>query len=474
MQEENLLPHQMTVNIDFSQNIKTNVTREETQGGNWSTQGCTLFISVLCFLCDATWNLRPQHLLKGQQVSVEVDDAMQKYGVVVEEWTIGQDSHVSIWHPAMRKMILYDIEKINLRKMITVPHVIVSDYKGHDSVFVKCYLDELLFGPTGWLQSQKEFLGLKERVREVHIDSDGAASHFKNKDSLFSMTDFQVKYCLERLTWTFGAPGHGKGTWDGFGGILKNAATRRIVSESLIVKTAKEVYDLLIRLFCSEIKQEEYANAKRIKVKHWSIVLLPDERVKEYQTIEQGSIQNIESFDGSGTQKIFFFEAMHRGGLGFQLSACWCPACIKGTRSGSFKSIEGCFSREPFEYKIIRCSDAAWIKESKTRVRNLACNLFNTLKIGDVIAFDPMLTSGSRRQCRFDIGQVINISYPYDIEISTWSSLTSTEYVLKKTFQNIHRDTVRYKFIDNPIIQNKIVLTDKIFTTITKNFYNGN
>ena len=208
-------------------------------------------------------------------------------------------------------------------------------------------------------------------------------------------------------------------------------------------------------------------------MKHWFIVLLPDEKVKEYPTIEQGSIQNIESFDGSVTQKIFFFEAMHRGGLGFQLSACWCPACIKGTRSGSFKSIEGCFSREPFEYKIIRCSDAAWIKESKTRVRNLACNLFNTLKIGDVIAFDPMLTSGSRRQCRFDIGQVLNISYPYDIEVSTWSSLTSTEYVLKKTFQNIHWDTVRYKFLHNPIMQNKLVLTNVIFTRRKKNFYDG-
>ena len=106
------------------------------------------------------------------------------------------------------------------------------------------------------------------------------------------MTDFQVKYCLERLTWTFGAPGHGKGTWDGFGGILKNAATRRIVSESLIVKTASEVLDLLTRLFCSEIKEEEYANTKRIKVKHWSIILLPDGEVKEYPTIEQSSIQS--------------------------------------------------------------------------------------------------------------------------------------------------------------------------------------
>ena len=165
-----------------------------------------------------------------------------------------------IWHPAMRKTVEYEIEKVKLRKMITVPHVIVSAYKGHDSLFVKRYLDDLLFGPQGWLTTQQEFLGLKERIKEVHIDSDGAASHFKNKDSLFSTTVFQVKYCLERLTWTFGAPGHGKGAWDGFGGILKIAATRRIVSESLIIKTAEEVYELLQRPFCSEIKQEEYAN----------------------------------------------------------------------------------------------------------------------------------------------------------------------------------------------------------------------
>ena len=80
----------MTVNMDFSQNIKTNVTRDETQGGNWSTQGCTLFISVICFLCDVTWNLRPQHMLKGQHVSVAIGDTTvyYKYGTVVEEWII--------------------------------------------------------------------------------------------------------------------------------------------------------------------------------------------------------------------------------------------------------------------------------------------------------------------------------------------------------------------------------------------------
>jgi hypothetical protein len=125
--------------------------------------------------------------------------------------------------------------------------------------------------------------------------------------------------------------------------------------------------------------------------------------------------------------------------------------------------------------KLVDGLDDMAINENKWRNVNpkKLKTLIGSKDAGDVIVFDPMLTSGSRRQCRFDIGQVVRISYPYDIEVSTWRSLTSTEYVLKKMVQNIHRDTVRYKFDDNPIMQNKIVLTDEIFTTITKNFYNG-
>jgi hypothetical protein len=40
-----------------------------------------------------------------------------------------------------------------------------------------------------------------------------------------------------------------------------------------------------MRLFCSEIKQEEYANTMCIKVKLWSMILLPEEKVKEYPTV---------------------------------------------------------------------------------------------------------------------------------------------------------------------------------------------
>ena len=34
----------------------------------------------------------------------------------MEEWTIGRDTLVSIWHPATKEIILYDVEKIKMRK----------------------------------------------------------------------------------------------------------------------------------------------------------------------------------------------------------------------------------------------------------------------------------------------------------------------------------------------------------------------
>ena len=43
MQEENMLQYQMTVNKDLSQNIVTNVTREDIQGGGHSFYMCFMF-----------------------------------------------------------------------------------------------------------------------------------------------------------------------------------------------------------------------------------------------------------------------------------------------------------------------------------------------------------------------------------------------------------------------------------------------
>jgi hypothetical protein len=74
------------------------------------------------------------------------------------------------------------------RKIISVPIITVSDTKSHDTYFVRDFLEKKLLGPNGWLSTYKPELGLKDRITILHICSDGAASHFKQKGSLHFIT----------------------------------------------------------------------------------------------------------------------------------------------------------------------------------------------------------------------------------------------------------------------------------------------
>jgi hypothetical protein len=76
----------------------------------------------------------------------------------------------------------------------------------------------------GWLNTQGREIVLSERIRTIDIDSDGAASHFKQRGFIHFITALSVLYDLT-ITWTFGCAGLGKGPWDGLGGIVKNKTT---------------------------------------------------------------------------------------------------------------------------------------------------------------------------------------------------------------------------------------------------------
>lgn len=59
-------------------------------------------------------------------------------------------------------------------------------------------------------------------ITHVLLGSDGAAGHFKQKSTLFYLADLSTQYPLVAFSWSFTAPGHGKGVWDGLGGIVKS------------------------------------------------------------------------------------------------------------------------------------------------------------------------------------------------------------------------------------------------------------
>ena len=103
-----------------------------------------------------------------------------------------------------------------------------SDGK-HDSYSMQHYVDAALVKLKPTIDEQK--------MHALLVHSDNAAQHFKSSKSLYYFSNLKKSNKdnddgvlpsrqhvphFASVVWHFGAPGHGKGVWDGLGGVLKN------------------------------------------------------------------------------------------------------------------------------------------------------------------------------------------------------------------------------------------------------------
>jgi hypothetical protein len=356
----------------------------------------TLFVCVVRYLCMLAWLRPPLGLLKGQPVSIrqETDDGggdIFVYGEVSENQQ-SDSSTVSIKLSSNRMVVEIPCESVRFRNIISVPLIVVSDSKKHDTHFVRYFLRNILLGPTGWLTTQTREIGLRERIRRIDIDSDGAASHFKQRGSIHFITVLSTLYDLT-VTWTFGCAGHGKGTWDGLGGIVKNKTGHYIKAFDTFISSAHEVYKIIEHLFAGEEAQARYDKMVNLKIKSWTIIWLSDDDIarpvvakipkgKKKNTVEDRAdtgnnnadnadvedgetIGVLQAFHGVGTRGLFYFHAEHRDGLGVRLSGCHCPFCVRCYRKNGIGTMpRGCLSKEPYEYIICQRSDEDWVNQT--------------------------------------------------------------------------------------------------------------
>ena len=127
------------------------------------------------------------------------------------------------------------------REFVITPLITASNDKHHDTYFVQTFFKNTFLSGDGWYSKQEL---LKERLTNILIRTDGAASHFKQKHTLLFFAKELLKY-FKRAIWYFGAPGHGKGTHDGIGGIVKGSTVRAIRRGNLIFEntdTGKLIY----------------------------------------------------------------------------------------------------------------------------------------------------------------------------------------------------------------------------------------
>ncbi len=143
--------------------------------------------------------------------------------------------------------------------------MLVSDKLDQDKVSVFTFMDILL----------KDLKSKFVIIEEVHVFSDGAASHFK-QHFLFSSL-----FLLEKTIWNFFATSHGKGVIDGIGGTVKRAIWGRILSEKVVIKTAVDFAEVASQIspsICIQYIPSSQIDAKFPMLEEWwqDVAMIPN------------------------------------------------------------------------------------------------------------------------------------------------------------------------------------------------------
>ena len=110
--------------------------------------------------------------------------------------------------------------------------VIISDDLTHSRDSVIIFVDKLLSSV------------IDERVKTLHIWSDGQSSQFKNRFIAASIPWLEEKHKL-KICWNFFATSHGKKSVNGIGGVVKRMATQKVIQRKVNITKAASCYDAI-------------------------------------------------------------------------------------------------------------------------------------------------------------------------------------------------------------------------------------
>jgi hypothetical protein len=121
--------------------------------------------------------------------------------------------------------MLYVVNELKELKHLKI--AFVSDNLQHNSNAANVFLRELL----------DKISNEHPRVKFLHLWSDGAPAHFKNKYSIANAITLQKKYKIEIVLNNTGS-GHGKSVADSIGGTVKRMVGDRMKSQNIIIQSA--------------------------------------------------------------------------------------------------------------------------------------------------------------------------------------------------------------------------------------------
>ena len=213
------------------------------QADHWVPMSYTLFPAVVSWLDSTAWKSRTSSLAIGDAVTVEPASLSQQEATEPAAGSVWAEI-VSLPATAMEggpeqqvygvrrhgaaadaPLELVERQYLRHRKLHTEAFIHVSDDKTHDSHAAQTFTNKTL----AYLDEHYVKTG-KETFVALHMHSDNAPSHFKSSKTMYFLTTLvatlkqwgsAVLHRSFRIVWEFGAPGHGKGVWDGIGAWMK-------------------------------------------------------------------------------------------------------------------------------------------------------------------------------------------------------------------------------------------------------------
>ena len=277
------------------------------------------------------------------------------------------------------------------RKPHTKAFIHISDDKTHDSHAAQTFMNKTF----SYLEQNVMGDGPgKETFFAWHMHSDNAPSHFKSSKTMHFLTTLpdRLKSWADglafsfRVFWEFGAPGHGKGVWDGIGAWMKQTVREDILddrppdrktikSESGDIMTPKEVAEHLKASFNTD---EFVASHLQKTINEVVVIYTPTaEIIRPTPDYVYAAMP--------GMKKTYLFMPVREGVVLQRDFACWCNACMRASApgEGSMDSNYHCMAcsspQLPWRETNVAREDAAGVANERQRTRNMAKELRDQL-----------------------------------------------------------------------------------------------
>ena len=234
MYARNSRPLTLARDIDFAENGAIE-NFDKVQSEHWVTKQYTLFVAISSFLLVDEWNKDTGELPVGAEVTVNgesyVGDEKDKVTINLSSFwarvTSVVDKENNIYRVEDNGGIMHDLPRASMRyrRQHTIRCGHVSNNKKHDRFAMQRFTrQEMEYLEMYWSKNFPRDL-IDGRVKRLHQHSDNASQHFKSTGSIEFFTSLIEQRggpseCM--YVYSFGAPGHGKGVYDGVGGAIKN------------------------------------------------------------------------------------------------------------------------------------------------------------------------------------------------------------------------------------------------------------